>query len=85
MLAADAVGYVASLNLHRRHLTESQRGMVAAKLANLEQGRPSAKAANLPDSGVTQQRAAEMLNVSERTVRAASKVKDDGFGCAGFR
>ena len=52
--------------------------MVAAKLANLEQGRPSAKAANLPDSGVTQQRAAEMLNVSERTVRAASKVKDDG-------
>ena len=74
---ADAVGYVVSLNLHRRHLTESQRGMVAAKLEQFTHGgdRKSDQDANLH---VDRARAAEMLNVSPRTVAAAAKVKDDG-------
>jgi hypothetical protein len=46
-------------NLHRRHLSESQRGMVGAKLANLNEGRPKTSAIAL----VSQKQAAEMLNI----------------------
>jgi hypothetical protein len=64
-----------SLNLHRRHLDESQRAIVAAKIAKLPKGANQHTApANLP----TQSRAAELLNVSERSVRAARSVIDHG-------
>lgn len=73
----DPLGYVISLNLHRRHLDESQRAMVAARLANMPVGNFS-KSANLPDSGVSQPRAASLLNVSERSLRSAKAVLDEG-------
>jgi N6-adenosine-specific RNA methylase IME4 len=73
----DPVSFVVSLNLRRRHLDESQRAIVAAKLANMRQGNFS-KAANLPVSPVSQSSAADMLNVSERTVRSARTVIDEG-------
>ena len=73
----DPLGYMISLNLKRRHLNESQRAMVAARLANMRQGartdlRPSA---NLPEVG--QPAAATMLNVSERLLRSAKAVQQD--------
>jgi len=71
----DPAGYVVSLNIHRRHLTESQRAMAAAKLANMPAHRPS-KSANL--RGNSQSEAAKLLNVSERTVNAAKKVQQQG-------
>jgi ParB-like chromosome segregation protein Spo0J len=66
----DPIGFVVSANLCRRHLNESQRALVAAKLATLPRGgrKQTGKVAASP----TQRDAAEKLNVSERTVRDAS-------------
>ena len=66
-----------SLNLHRRHLSEGQRATVAAKLANLKDGQRADQAAQIC-APVTQDQAAEMLNVSRRSVQAAAKVLHDG-------
>jgi hypothetical protein len=68
----DPIAYVVSRNLHRRHLDENQRAMVAANIAELTQGRPE-KAAYGPVIP-TQAEAAEMLNVGERSVRRARVV-----------
>lgn len=73
----DPVGFVVSLNLHRRHLDSSQRAMVAARLANLGNGQ-KASSANLHSTPVSQAQAAELLNVSTRSVAAATKVRDEG-------
>lgn len=74
----DPTGYVVSLNLHRRHLNESQRAMIAARLANVSHGgdRRSHQAASLPLE--TQEKAAQRLAVSPRTVRAAATVLHEG-------
>lgn len=81
------VALVVSLNLHRRHLNESQRAMVAARIANLGHGgdrRPTDQGANLPletgftGPGVTNAVAADLLNVSERTVKDARRVQESG-------
>jgi N6-adenosine-specific RNA methylase IME4 len=75
----DPLAHVLSLNEKRRHSNASQRSMVAAKLANLDHGVRADRAANLPVlAPVTQPSAASMLNVSERSVRDAVKVKDKG-------
>jgi ParB-like chromosome segregation protein Spo0J len=78
---ADVAAFVVSLNLRRRHLDESQRAMVAARLANLGNGQ-KASFANLQSTlppPVTQQEAAVLLNVSPRTVAAAKAVERDAL------
>lgn len=76
----DPLGFVISVNLKRRHLTESQRAMVAAKLAKMPAGNPNFKQANLPDSApaATNAQAASMLSVSERSIKTAKQVQEHG-------
>jgi hypothetical protein len=70
----DPVAYVISLNLRRRHLDESQRAMVAAKLATLKRGDNQ----HSPIGETSQAKAAELLNVGKRSVERAAEVRDRG-------
>jgi N6-adenosine-specific RNA methylase IME4 len=68
---SEILAFVLDLNLKRRHLDESQRAMIAAKLANLGEGRPSLTASI---EAVSQANAATMFNVSRSAVQRAAKV-----------
>ena len=75
------LSFMVSLNLRRRHLDESQRALVAARLADMRQGErtdlePSANLPKVPK--VSQGEAAELLNVSDRTLRSARQVLEQG-------
>lgn len=72
----DPYKWVLSINLHRRHLTESQRAMVAAKLATLKRGRPSKENGQICPFSTDQ--AASMLNVSSGSVKSAKQVLEHG-------
>lgn len=74
----DPLSDVISWNLKRRHLSESQRGIIAASLANMPSHRPN-KSANLQSNQVSQTTAAEMLNVSPRTVASAKKIQEEAI------
>ena len=67
---ADPLGFVISLNLHRRHLNESQRAMMASKIANLPRGTNQHSSIELP----TQSQAASMLNVSVAGIKRAANL-----------
>jgi 16S rRNA G966 N2-methylase RsmD len=72
----DPFGEVISLNVKHRHLSESQRGVIAAGLVTTEgRGRPS-NSANLPN--YLQSDVAPMFNVSERTVSSGVLVRRTG-------
>ena len=73
---SDPVAFVISKNLSRRHLDSGQRAMIAAELATGTWG-GKRQAANLPldQKAITTAEAAEKLNVSERSTRAARAVK----------
>jgi hypothetical protein len=60
----EPLAFVLSKNLARRHLNESQRAMVAARIANMPGHRPGDKSANLQTS---QPSAARQMNVSKRS------------------
>jgi len=69
------VEYVLACNLHRRHLDDNQRAMVAARVANLAKpGRPKIGAI----APISTAKSAEMLNVSTDSVKRAKAVVNDG-------
>lgn len=75
----DPLAFVVSANLHRRHMNIGQRGLVAARLANMTDGQkksdkpgtsieaPETPAVSIPD-------AAKILGVSPATVERAKTV-----------
>jgi hypothetical protein len=90
---SNPVGFIISSNLKRRQLNESQRALIATRLATLARGQhqtafESAEQIRPPndqmrkfadsDSGMTQAAAAAALNVSKRSVQSARVVLDHG-------
>lgn len=67
---------VLSKNLHRRHLNESQRAMVASKITRRSDGRPSFKTGSIGLVSIPD--AAQRLNVSEKSVKRARAVRHHG-------
>jgi hypothetical protein len=76
----DALGFVLRANLIRRHLTTSQRAMVAAGVANMKQGnsRDMVDEKGAPAPFISQADAAEMMNVSRESVKRANRVIKSG-------
>jgi hypothetical protein len=78
----DALGFVMSHNLHRRHLTESQRAMVGAKWAKLKKGGAGGYKSDSPIGGSvsetkTRDEASKILNVGTSSIDRAKKVIKD--------
>jgi hypothetical protein len=71
----NPLGFVLSQNVARRHLDDSQRAMIAARLENMKHGRPG-KDASGHFSPVTRADAAVMLNISARSIARASEILD---------
>jgi len=71
---ADPLAFVVGANLHRRHLNESQRAMIAATVAKMKRGDNQ----HTPEPAVDTAKAAKMLNVSEKSVTRARAVVDKG-------
>lgn len=72
----DPLEFVLSSNLHRRQLKQSQRAMVAAKMANLTEGRPSKE--TVQNCTVTIEDAAQSLSVGRCSVATAKHVLAHG-------
>ena len=74
----DPLGFILSKNALRQHFKESQRAMVAARLANMCQGERTdlQLCANLHK--VSQSEAADKLRVSRRSVIKANRIITDG-------
>jgi len=70
----DVLAFVLSANVHRRQLTPSQRAMAAAELANMGRGRPANQIRTGADLN-SQENAAKLLDVSQRSVNSAAEVK----------
>jgi len=77
----DPLSYVISKNLNRRHLDDSQRAMVATKIATLRSQDTLKTGDTLPVTQhfVTQSKAADLMNVSGRTVQKARVVVERGI------
>jgi hypothetical protein len=74
-LGDDPTAFVISLNLKRRHLDESQRAMIGAKLATLKQGGDHSKPSI---EGLSADQASSLLNVSDASIERGRVVIKKG-------
>lgn len=76
----DPLAFVLDMNVPRRHLNESQRAMVAAKIANMRHGgdRKSDDQKTNSSLDISVPRAADKLSVGISAVKDARKVLDQG-------
>lgn len=79
----DPIGFVVAKNIQRRHLNESQRGLIAARLATLRQGETLAKKkknddAERPASAMAVSQVAAIFHINRDTVSLARKVLAQG-------
>ena len=61
--SSSPAAYVVSKNLHRRHLSNKQRALIAARIANIQRGQVGV-GREKPDLGIPASESAELLNVS---------------------
>ena len=73
----DPIAFIVSTNLHRRHLSVSQRTMVADEIAKLKLGQRKAPDSSM-ELSVSQAEAAALLNVSVACIKRARRVKEQG-------
>lgn len=69
----NPLSYVISKNLHRRHLNETQRAVVASKLANMRQGERTDIVSI--DTKLSMVGAAKLLNIGRNTVARVKEVE----------
>lgn len=76
----EPLGWVLSKNVARRHLGESQRALVAERLATMRQGERTDLEPSANLQKVDMATAAGLLHVSERLVAAARVLRQHGSG-----
>jgi ParB-like chromosome segregation protein Spo0J len=74
----DPVAFVMDHNIHRRHLNESQRAMIGARLSEYSKSGTRTDLGEISPRSRTSQEAADLVNVNRATVVAAKKVLRDG-------
>ena len=76
----DPVQYVVAENLNRRHLSESQRAMIAAKVSEMSRRGGDRRSDHYDNcrNGFTQDEAADVFSVSVKTIQRGRKVLEQG-------
>jgi hypothetical protein len=65
--------------MHRRHLTESQRALVGARMANLKKGANQHTPMGVSSPVVTITRAAELSGSSRKSIERAKPIVQSGI------
>ena len=71
----DPLSFVVSMNIKRRHLNESQRAVIAAKIANMKKHDNQYTVDTSIDVTISQSEAAKIMNISVPTIQRVKQVE----------